>query len=69
MIWAWDFSGSNNLGMNLPHENDDNYYEDPSGAKIWLVPTADYNGTMMTGWHADKILFEHELITYEDPDM
>lgn len=41
-------------------------YEGVSGAKIWLVPSADFNGTCFTGWHPNEYLFEDELI-YKTP--
>jgi len=61
-------SNNVNLGMNLPHPNDDNYL---SGAKIWLVLAADYDtGTKaMTAWNPTQYLFEHEPIGYSDCDI
>jgi len=43
----------------------------PTGAKIWLVKSADYNsGTAATGpmtaWNPSQYLFEYNLIKYND---
>jgi len=45
----------------LPVEADDNY---PTGAKIWLVPSSDYEDGAMAAWNPSSYLFEHNLITY-----
>jgi hypothetical protein len=76
--------GSKNLGMDLPHPEDwngsseanycdneeDDDYELCRGAKIWLVPTNDYNGTdKVVDWNnMDSYLYETDLITYDDID-
>lgn len=56
-------AGSVDLGMSLPHKSDANY---PGGAKIWLVPSSDYNAVTnaMTAWNPVDYLFERNLITY-----
>ena len=54
------------LGMDLPHPDDANY---PDGAKIWLVLSDDYDGSMMTAWNPEEYLFEYDLITYDDTDV
>jgi predicted ribosomally synthesized peptide with SipW-like signal peptide len=61
-------SGSVNLNMDLPAVGDDNLL---LGAKIWLVPTADYNaGTKsMTAYNEPLYLFETYLIWYNDTDV
>jgi hypothetical protein len=61
-------SGTVELNMHLPHASDANY---PTGAKIWLVPSSDYNsGTnSMQAWNPANYLFEYELITYFDTDL
>jgi len=63
------FSGSVDLGMDLPDWGtcaDENH---PEGAKIWLVPENDYTvGTGMTAWNPANYLFETGLITYYDTD-
>ena len=61
-------AGSLDLGMDLPHSSDGNY---PDGAKVWLVPSDDYDGTtcQMTGWNPTECLFEYDLITYDDTDI
>lgn len=61
-------SGSEDLGMDLPDSSDANYL---GGAKIWLVPSADYDdaNTKMVGWNPGEYLFEHHLITYDDTDV
>lgn len=56
---------SKDLGYDIPHPDDNNY---PLGGKIWLVPTADHDGTKLTGWNPAKYLFEYNLITYDDTD-
>ena len=60
---------SRELNMDLPAATDANA---PAGAKIWLVPTVDYNaGTnLVTGWNnmAD-FLYEMNLITYDDTEV
>ena len=35
-----------------------------ANGKVWLVPSADYNGTIMTNWHNDQNLYETALINY-----
>ncbi len=61
-------AGSIDLGMDLPQWPDENLAD---GAKIWLVPSSDYNlGTnAMTGWNTTEYLFEDRLITYDDTDV
>jgi len=48
----------------LPAAADENY---PTGAKIWLVSSADVDcaGATMVGWNPTQYLFEKNLITYE----
>lgn len=72
-------SGSINLAMNLPSEPDaniafhdysgdpDNYYH-AHGAKIWLVPSVDYdvNQLKVINWNPTAFLFETDLIGYSD---
>jgi len=68
-----------NLGMDLPCSPDANAYfydytQDPdnydhaTGAKIWLVPSADYDADAckLTAWNPDNYLFETDLIWYDD---
>jgi len=42
-------------------------YEHCSGAKIWLIPSTDYDGTgkVLKAWNPSEYLFETDLITYE----
>jgi predicted ribosomally synthesized peptide with SipW-like signal peptide len=69
-----DGSGSLNLSdnlelnMNLPDSADGNY---PTGAKIWLVLSNDYNeGTKgMAGWHPGSYLLETQWVNYTDTDL
>ena len=68
-------AGSIDLGTDLPNSDDDNYSSpcqcDPCpGAKIWLVPSADYNaGTCaMIAWNPTLYLYEFNSITYDDTD-
>lgn len=70
-------SGSVFLGMNLPHPDDANgyfynysespdFYDNPTGAKIWLVPSESYNAseTRVESWEPTRFLFETDLIHY-----
>jgi len=56
-------SDSVELGMDLPATGDDNLAE---GAKIWLVPSTDYDGGEMVAWNPGSYLFERNLVTYKD---
>ena len=61
-------SANPDLGIDLPDPADAN---SPTGAKIWLVKSADYNsGTAATGpmtaWNPSQYLFEYNLIKYND---
>ena len=60
--------GSVELNMDLPDPGDGNY---PYGAKIWLVPSKDYDAAncMMIAWNPAEYLFEEKLITYDDVDV
>jgi len=61
-------SGSPDLGMNLPQAADANA---AIGAKIWLIPSANYNGVdSVTTWAPDNTwLFEGNVyIKYDDTD-
>ena len=75
-------SGSPDLGMDLPHPDDANgyhydytqvpdLYNNATGAKIWLVPSSDYDAgaKKVTAWSPDDFLFETDLITYDDIDI
>jgi len=66
-IPRWD-EGSVDLGMNLPDVNDANY---PDGAKLWLVPSTDYDSdtNSMTAWNPEDYLFECNLIRYARPQV
>lgn len=61
-------AGSVELNMDLPHPDDANY---PHGAKIWLVPSSDYDPlqTKMVAWNPTEYLFEGHLITYDDTQV
>ena len=74
-------SGSIDLGMDLPSPSDSNIcehdycvsddYTNCHGAKIWLVPTSTLPGnwpsdTAWTTWNRTSILFETDLIWYDD---
>ena len=80
---AISYSYSVDIGMNMPHVDDwnnappadytggtDNYAH-KTGAKIWLVPLADYDTTAkkLTLWNPTTYLFETELIRYFDNDV
>ncbi|MCX6761200.1 MAG: TasA family protein [Candidatus Nealsonbacteria bacterium] len=75
-----------NLGMDLPATNDWNKVANPdyclghngfdsyatcTGAKIWLVPTSDYNSATkaLTAWNPANYLFETDLINYNDTNI
>jgi len=66
-----------NLGMNLPSKPDKNIdtydyctgtdkYKTCHGAKIWIVPSIDYDksATKVINWNPTKFLFETDLIHY-----
>ncbi len=57
--------GNIDLGMDLPHADDAN----KDGAKIWLVLSSDYDGTVMTAWNPEEYLFEYDLISFDDTDV
>jgi len=77
-----DMASSSELGMNLPHADDANadiyehdyrsapdFYHNAHGAKLWLVPSGDYDVTGRTikpNWNPDTYLFETDLISYTD---
>lgn len=74
-----DISGSVNLDMNLPSEPDANIdihdysvapdnYAHGHGAKIWIVPLADYDvdNKKVINWNPDAFLFETDLVIYLD---
>ncbi len=73
------------LNMDLPHPNDWNANASPNycdnlngyddyntcvGAKIWLVPSAEYDADLkkLTAWNPANYLFETDLINYNDID-
>lgn len=62
-----NLAGSVELGMDLPGPDDAN----TAGAKIWLVPSSDYDAdtNSMTAWNQAQYLYEHNLITYNDTDV
>jgi len=73
-------SGTQNLGACIPYETDWNigpdahyrqtpdFYNHGKGAKIWLIPLADYNdaGEVLKAWNPANYLFETDLIAYFD---
>ena len=74
--------GSTELNMDLPHPDDANgyfydytqapdNYANAHGAKIWLVPSSDYNAGMkkVIAWNPTQYLFETDLITFDDTDV
>jgi len=79
-IGALTISGTPDLGMSLPTVPDSNmvtshagtpdFYLHPFGAKIWLVPSADYDTALskMIAWNPASYLFETDLINYVDTD-
>jgi len=56
------------LNMDLPCPPDANYQD---GAKIWLVPSSDYDATnfKMKTYIPTQYLFEDVFITYDDTDV
>ena len=79
-------AGSIELDMDLPCSPDWNINPDPNycdynngfddydhccGAKIWLVPSDDYNAATkkVSAWNPSEFLFESDLITYDDTDV
>jgi len=74
-------AGSIDLGINLPDPTDANYSATPwdptAGAKIWLVPSSDYNSGSdttgpMTGWNPNDYLYERDMpdrVYYNDTDV
>jgi hypothetical protein len=73
--------GSTDIGMDLPSWPDANinfydyseapdFYTHAHGAKIWLVPSSDYNGVdKLTAWNPEAYLFETDLISYIDLEV
>jgi hypothetical protein len=63
-LFLW---GCAELNMDLPSPPDINH---PEGAKIWLVPSDDYNAnrSKLEAWNPTEYLFETKLITYDDTD-
>lgn len=72
-------SGIEDLSMDLPSPPDANiaiydysgepdFYDHTHGAKIWLVPSSDYDATIkkLIAWNPTTYLFETDLITYID---
>jgi hypothetical protein len=75
-------SMSVDLDMNLPCTPDANmnisehnycgapdYYTHCTGAKLWMVPSAEYSEPALTAWNPANYLFETDLITYTDCDL
>jgi len=72
-------TGSEDIGMNLPHADDWNGSADANyctnderddynlcrGAKIWLVPSSDYVNGVVTWTNMSDYLYETDLITYD----
>ncbi len=58
-----------NIGPDAEYDVSDGYTHG-KGAKLWLVPSAIYNGleTELGAWVPDEILFETDLILYADCD-
>lgn len=48
----------------------DNTGDEGEGAKIWLVPSSDYDAenSKMVDWNPTDYLFEYNLIKYDDTD-
>jgi hypothetical protein len=65
--WPGNISANPNLGIDMPDPADANH---PTGAKIWLVLSSDYDSgsKSMTAWNPNEYLFEYNLIKYDDTD-
>lgn len=61
-------SGSVDLGMDLPDPADAN---SPTGAKIWLLPSSNYDSSThaVTAWNPSSYLFEYNLVLYDDTEV
>lgn len=63
---TFDFSS---YGQGLENINDGNDYNGlVKGAKVWLVPSVDYNSTqsIVTNWNPTNFLFETDLVSCTD---
>jgi hypothetical protein len=61
-------TGSQNINTNIPSSPDQNYVA-KTGGKIWLVLSADYDGSKMIAWNMPSYLFENKLVVYTDCDL
>lgn len=79
-----DVTSNVELGMNLPAEPDwninpspdycDNHngkddYDHCKGAKFWIVPKTDFDGSKVTNWNPTAFLFETDLGVYFDCNL
>lgn len=72
----WPGNGAGSVGLigsgvadgsgNLSFVGTPNFNKDLINAKIWLVPSSDYDGVKMVGWAPDNYLFETGLMDYYD---
>ena len=61
-------SGTADISGLLGNVDDgEDYHGGVYGAKIWYVPTADFDGSMFTAWNPGNILFEEDLIVTCEP--
>lgn len=65
--WNMDCSGGENY---CDYNNGFDDYDNCYGAKIWLVPSSDYDGEdkVLDAWNPDAFLFETDLISYVEDD-
>ena len=67
-VTSFPFENDWNIGPDADYSQSPDYYCHAKGAKIWLIPTSDYNGTdeVMSGWNPDNYMFETDLVVYFD---
>ena len=67
---SFPFETDWNIGSEADYYTSDGYCH-AKGAKIWLIPIADYDGTgeVMTGWNPQNYMFETDLVVYFDCDI
>lgn len=57
-------NGNPDINADLPVSGDTN-----SAAKIWVIPSADWNGSQVGHWNSTQYLHEWNLINYDDTDF
>ena len=66
-VTSFPFENDWNIGPEADYHVKDGYNH-AKGAKIWLIPTSDYDdcGETLTGWHPENYMFETDLVVYFD---